>query len=158
MAGISAPPVRARRPFAPRAWLVELWRGRHLVRALTERELRARYKQAILGFAWAFVAPLALLLVLTVIFTRVTSINTHGAPYSLFAYIGLLVWTFFSAAITGASQSLLSNSALLNRVYCPREVFPLGSVSVAAVDTAIATIGLVLLFVLTGTTPQFSVA
>jgi ABC-2 type transport system permease protein/lipopolysaccharide transport system permease protein len=135
----------------------ELWAGRHLVGALTERELRARYKQAVLGFAWAFVAPLALLVVFGVIFTKVAHVDTGGAPYALFAYIGLLVWTFFSTAVSGSSQSLLTNAPLLNRVYCPREVFPLGSVGVAAVDTLTALLGLIALFPLTGTTPTFSV-
>jgi ABC-type polysaccharide/polyol phosphate export permease len=154
--GAVSPAMRARRPVTPLAWLRELWARRHLVVALTERELRARYKQAVLGFAWAFLAPLALLVVFAIFFTRVADVDTGGAPYALFAYLGLLVWTFFSTSVSGSSQSLLTNAALLNRVYCPREVFPLGSVGVAATDTLTALLGLVVLFPLTRTTPTFS--
>src|SRR5690348_15244812 len=77
----------------------ELWTARELIRTLAERELRARYKQAVLGFAWAFVTPVALMLVFAAFINRISDISTQGAAYPLFAYIGLLVWTFFSSAV-----------------------------------------------------------
>jgi ABC-2 type transport system permease protein/lipopolysaccharide transport system permease protein len=130
------------------------WQHRELLRSLTERQLRSRYKQATLGFIWALAAPLSLLLVFVVFADRVADIDTGGVPYSLFAFTGLLAWTFFSSSVNGASQSLLSNTSLLNKTACPRELFPLSTVIVAGVDTALASIVLVVLFVATQTLPE----
>ena len=130
------------------------WHHRELLRSLTERQLRSRYKQATLGFVWALAAPVSLLLVFVVFADRVADIDTGGVPYSLFAFTGLLAWTFFSSAVNGASQSLLSNTSLLNKTACPRELFPLSTVIVAGVDTALTSIVLVVLFVATQTVPE----
>jgi len=126
----------------------ELWRARELVQTLAERELLARYKQAFLGFAWAVITPLALMLVFATFFRRVVRVDTGGAPYQLFSYLGLVPWTFFSNAVSNGGQSLLLNKHLLNKVYCPREVFPLSMVLVSAVDSAIAVLVLGALFAL----------
>ena len=107
----------------------EVWRGRELVRTLAERDFRVRYKQAVLGVAWAVLTPLALMVVFTVFFQRVAKVDTGGAPYALFAYLGLLPWTFFSTSVAQGGQSLVLNNQLLNKVYCPREVFPMASSS-----------------------------
>ena len=132
----------------------EVWRRRELVRTLAERDLRVRYKQAVLGFAWSLLTPLALMLVFTAFFQRVAKVDTGGAPYALFAYLGLLPWTFFSTSVNLGGQSLVTNNQLVNKVYCPREVFPLASVVVAATDTVMATLVLGLLFVITGFAPR----
>lgn len=136
------------------AGLRGVWAARRLVRTLAERELRARYKQAVLGFAWAIVTPVALMVAFTLFLNRYARVPTEGVPYPLFAYVGLLPWTFFSSSLASGGQSLLANASLLNKVYCPREVFPLASVAVAGVDTATALIALVGLFVLYGVTPS----
>jgi ABC-2 type transport system permease protein/lipopolysaccharide transport system permease protein len=130
------------------------WHHRELLRSLTERQLRSRYKQATLGFLWALATPVSLLLVFVVFADRVADIETGGVPYSLFAFTGLLAWTFFASSMNGASQSLLSNTSLLNKTACPRELFPLSTVIVAGVDTALASIVLVVLFFATQTAPQ----
>lgn len=143
-----------RRRIRPAAVLRELWQARELARTLAERELRARYKQTFLGFAWAVITPVMLMIVFTAFFNRVADIDTGGAPYVLFSYLGLLPWTFFSSSVASASQSLVSNMSLLNKVYCPREVFPLGSMLVAALDTVIATGVLGVLFVATQYSPR----
>ena len=132
----------------------EVWQGRELVRTLAERDFRVRYKQAVLGVAWAVLTPLALMVVFTVFFQRVAKVDTGGAPYALFAYLGLLPWTFFSTSVAQGGQSLVMNNHLLNKVYCPREVFPMASVVVAAIDTSIAVLVLGLLFVVTGFVPK----
>jgi ABC-type polysaccharide/polyol phosphate export permease len=132
----------------------EVWRGRELVRTLAERDFRVRYKQAVLGVAWAVLTPLALMVVFTVFFQRVAKVDTGGAPYALFAYLGLLPWTFFSTSAAQGGQSLVLNNQLLNKVYCPREVFPMASTVVAAIDTSIAVLVLGLLFVVTGFVPK----
>jgi ABC-type polysaccharide/polyol phosphate export permease len=140
---------RFRRPFTPVAWLRELWRARALVTALSVRELRARYKHAALGFLWALLVPLSFMVVFNLVFTRVAKVDTGGQPYAVFSYIGLLVWTFFSTSVSVASQSLLSNTQLLNRVSFPREVFPISSVVVAGFDAAVGVSALVVLVVFT---------
>lgn len=146
--------LRFRRRWSLGAAIAELWGAREVLRSLVERDLRARYKQAALGFAWALVPPLALLLVFTVVFRHVLPVDTGGAPYVLFAFLGLLPWTFFSASVTQGGLSLLTNNALLNKVYCPREVFPLAGMGVAAFDAALSGIALVVLFVATGFLPK----
>ncbi len=133
--------------------LRELWRHREVTRSLTERGLRARYKQTIFGVTWALITPLTLMVVFTVFFKRVADIDTEGVPYPLYAYVGLLPWTLFSSAVNGSSSTIVSNTSLLNKVYCPREVFPLSSVLVAVVDALCASTALVVLFVITGVAP-----
>jgi ABC-2 type transport system permease protein/lipopolysaccharide transport system permease protein len=143
-----------RRVVRPFAMLRELWQSRELVVVLTERELRARYKQTRVGFAWALITPFLLMVVFTVFFKRVADVQTQGVPYPLFSYIGLLPWTFFSGALAKGAVSIVQNLTLLNKVYCPREVFPLASVAVAAFDTGIAVSILGILFVIYRFTPQ----
>jgi ABC-2 type transport system permease protein/lipopolysaccharide transport system permease protein len=132
----------------------ELWTFRELVLTLAERDLRVRYKQAALGIGWAVLAPVLLMLASWLVFTRISKVDTHGVPYPVFSYLGLLPWTFFSSALSSGGLSLTMNVPLLNKVYCPREVFPLGAVVVAAVDAVISSFIFVLLCVATGTTPQ----
>ncbi len=132
----------------------ELWRARHLVRTLAERDFRVRYKQTVLGVAWAVLTPLALMVVFTVFFQRVAKVDTGGAPYALFAYLGLLPWTFFSSSVSQGGPTLLTNSQLLNKVYCPREVFPLASMTVGGIDSSIAVAMLGVLFLITGYAPK----
>ena len=157
-ATLDAPPpeLRFRRQVRLRSSLQELWRARRLIRILAERELRARYKQAVLGFAWAIVTPVVFMVVFSLFFKRVAQIPTGGIPYPLFAYVGLLPWTFFSGSIGGGGQSLLANNALLNKVYCPREVFPLASVAVSAVDACTAVLALFPLFLHYGVAPKLT--
>ena len=148
------PALRFRRRIRLGQLLAELWHSRELIRTLAEREIRARYKQAVLGFGWAVVTPLALMAVFTLVFQRVARFDTGNVPYPLFTYLGILTWTFFSASVSQGGQSLVQNVSLLNKVYCPREVFPIASVTVAAIDTAVALPALVLLFAVTGFAPK----
>jgi ABC-type polysaccharide/polyol phosphate export permease len=138
--------LRFRRRLGLSTALSELWRARELVRTLAERELRARYKQTVLGFAWAVLTPVLYMVVFTLFFRRVADVETGGVPYVLFTYVALLPWTFFSNSFSLGGMSLLTNLALLNKVYCPREVFPLASVVVAGIDMAVAALVLGILF------------
>ncbi|MFI6445818.1 ABC transporter permease [Kitasatospora sp. NPDC050543] len=131
----------------------ELWGARELVRALAERDLRARYKQAVLGFAWAVLTPLALCAIFTLVFHTAVKIDTGEVPYPLFAYVGLIVWQFFSNTMNQGALSLANNLSLLNKVYCPREVFPLATMLVASVDMLIGTAVLGLMFLVFWTPP-----
>ena len=95
-----------------------------------------------------------MMIVFTFVFTRYQHINTGGAPYVLFSYLGVLPWTFFSSSLSGGGQSIVGNLSLVNKVACPREVFPLGTIAVAAIDTFIAAAVLLVLFVITGVAPK----
>jgi ABC-type polysaccharide/polyol phosphate export permease len=144
----SGPPPELR--FHRRVRLVptlrELWGARELVRALAERQLRARYKQALLGFAWALIPPLVFMVVLSVFVQRVVDVPTQGIPYPLFTYVALVPWTFFASAVASASVSILGSIDLINKVYSPREAFPLASILTAGVDALIGLGALVVLF------------
>jgi ABC-type polysaccharide/polyol phosphate export permease len=148
------PATKFRRRVRPWTALRELWGSREVVRTLAERDLRARYKQAALGFTWAIVTPIVLMVVFTVFFQRAAQINTHGVPYPLFSYVALIPWTFFSSCVSTGGMSLIANQPLLNKVYCPREVFPLSSMLTAFVDSLMAAIALVLLFIIFGFMPK----
>lgn len=126
----------------------ECWHAREVVLTVAQRDFIARYKQASLGVLWAVFTPVALMLVFSLVFTRVANVDTGGAPYPLFAYLGLLPWTFFSTSVSQGSLSLVNNAQLLNRTAFPREVFPLASVCVALVDMLIASVVLAALFVI----------
>ncbi len=145
--------LRYRRPVDLVATVHELIGAREVVRSLVRRELRVRYSQAVLGLAWAVLAPLSLMVVFTVFVNRVAPIDSGGVPYALFAYVGLVPWTFFASAVTLGSMSLVGNVALLNKVYCPREVFPVASVLTASVDAVAASTVLVVLFAVYGEVP-----
>ncbi len=127
--------------------LRELWASRDIIYTLAERDVRAQYKQATLGLLWALIAPLAMLAIFTIIFSRTASLGIPGIPYPIFAYIGILCWTFFSGALGTGGVSLLTNNALMSKTQFPRECFPLETVLVTAVNSVLAWIPLVLLFV-----------
>jgi ABC-2 type transport system permease protein/lipopolysaccharide transport system permease protein len=143
-----------RRRIELRAAIPDVWRFRELILSLAERDYRARYKQSVLGVAWAMLTPVLLMVVFTVVFTRTGHISTGGAPYVLFSYIGLIPWTFFSNSVSSGGQSIVSNLSIVNKVSCPREVFPLATTVVAALDTAIASVVLLLLFAVTRYPPR----
>jgi ABC-2 type transport system permease protein/lipopolysaccharide transport system permease protein len=98
--------------------------------------------------------PLLLMLVFSFVFTKFTRVNAHGAPYALFVYLGLVPWTFFASSLSTGGQSLVSNISLLNKLYCPREVFPLAAVGVALVDAIVAVLVLGLIFPIAGFAPK----
>jgi ABC-type polysaccharide/polyol phosphate export permease len=148
------PELRFRRRIHPIQSLTEIWRARELIRSVAERDLRARYKQAFLGVSWAILAPLATMLVLTLFVKRVLKVDTGGVPYPLFVYLGIVPWGFFSSSLSGGGTSLLSNKALLNRIHCPREVFPIASVGVSFIDMMMSLLALSLIFPITGFAPK----
>jgi len=118
-----------------------LARFHDLLLSLAWRDIRVRYKQSMLGVAWAVVLPLSMMLVFTFVFTR--AIDARGVlhvhmPYALFAYSGLVPWAFFSSSLGGAVNSLVANRNLVTKVYFPREVFPLSCIASAFVDFCVA--------------------
>jgi lipopolysaccharide transport system permease protein len=123
--------------------LRELWAYRELLYFLTWRDIKVRYKQTVLGVAWAILQPIVSMVVFTLFFSKLAHIPSDGIPYPIFAYAGLLPWTFVSAAVSAAGDSLVGNAALVTKVYFPRLVIPCAAVCAALVDFAIA--GVVLL-------------
>jgi ABC-2 type transport system permease protein/lipopolysaccharide transport system permease protein len=117
-----------------------------LVRHLVDRDLRVRYKQSWLGWAWALITPLITIVLFSFFFKRVGHVKTGSAPYPLFAYLGLLPWGFFTGAFSAGSSSLITNRAILQKVYLPREVFVVNTVMVAAFDAVVSAVGLAVLF------------
>lgn len=134
--------------------LSNLWPKREIILTLAERDLRANYKQASLGFAWAILAPVATLFVMVLIFKRVKEFQVGDVPYVLFAYSGILPWQFFSSALSMGANSLLANKALLAKVHFPRECFPLSEMVESTFSTALASTVLIVLFVLHGYAPH----
>ena len=116
---------------------LEVMHYHQLLFSLTWRDLRVRYKQSLLGIAWAVLIPLSTTLIFAFVFTR--AVNVVAAmnldmPYVLFAYIGLVPWTFFSASLNGCVNSLVANRNLVTKVYFPREVFPLAAIGSSLLD------------------------
>src|SRR5512138_2851851 len=103
------PELRNRRKVRLFGALRDLGRSADLIRTLAERDLRARYNQASLGFVWALLNPIVLVIAFSILFDRVTTLNTGGVPYPLFSYVALIAWNFFQAGSTGGMASLLGN-------------------------------------------------
>jgi lipopolysaccharide transport system permease protein len=114
--------------------LGELWEFRELFVMLVWRQVRVRYKQTALGVAWAIIQPLMTMVVFSVFFGRLAGIPTDGVPYPVFAYCALLPWQLFAYSLTEASNSVVASQQLLTKVYFPRLLLPLASVSVSLVD------------------------
>jgi lipopolysaccharide transport system permease protein len=122
-------------------------RYRDLLYFLLLREIKAKYKQTVLGFAWAILQPLSLMAVFTVVFSYFARLPSEGVPYALFSYCGLLGWSFFAGVLSRGTGSLLSNQVLVKKVYFPREIILLAIAGSAIVDFAVgATLFMVLLW------------
>lgn len=152
--------IRIIRPpsFSPLNLLRELrglWQYRDLFYTLTVHRIKVRYKQSVLGLAWAILQPLSLMLIYTVIFSVIARVPSEGVPYAVFAYAALLPWTFFSSALTNATTGLVNHSQLVTKVYFAREILPLTYVSAALFDFCVASFFLIALFVYYGVTLTF---
>lgn len=110
---------------------------RELLVLLVRRELRARYKNSTLGFAWSFMRPLAQLLIYALVLGELLQMN-HGVPdFAIFVFCGLTLWTLFTEAVAGGTGAVVANGGLVKKIYVPREVFPLSTVGGAIVNFAI---------------------
>ncbi|MBV8767533.1 MAG: ABC transporter permease [Hyphomicrobiales bacterium] len=117
----------------------DLWRYRELFRVLAWRDLAVRYKQTVIGLAWALIRPFLTMTVFTIVFGRIAKLPSEGtAPYALMVFAGLLPWSFFSAGLSEASNSLINNANLISKVYFPRLIVPTATVVVAFVDFLIS--------------------
>lgn len=118
--------------------LRDLWHYRDLFYILMMRDIKVRYKQTVLGAAWAIIQPLFTMLIFTIFFGTLAGLGSDGLPYPIFAYAGLLPWTFFANAVTNSGNSLVGNSNLITKVYFPRMVIPIATVAAGLIDLAIA--------------------
>jgi len=118
--------------------LRDLWRYRELFYFLTWRDVKIRYKQTVLGAAWAVIQPVFNMILFTFIFGKVANVPSDNVPYPLFAFAALLPWTFFSNAIAMAGASLVGNAHLITKVYFPRMIIPAAAVLAGLVDFAFA--------------------
>ena len=121
----------------------DLWRYRELFYFLAWRDILVRYKQTVIGIAWALIRPFLTMIVFTVVFGNLAKLPSEGAPYPILVFAAMLPWQFFSNALSESSNSLITNSNLISKVYFPRLIVPASAVIVSFVDFLIS--GMILL-------------
>lgn len=122
----------------------------------TRREVQVRYKQSLLGMAWAVLQPLMLMAIFTVVFSRLLRVDTGDIPYPVFSYVALVPWTFFATSLSFGIASLVNNMNLVTKIYFPREILPLASIGAAFVDFLIAAVLLVGMMLIYGRVPGWT--
>lgn len=135
----------------------ELREYKDLFYFLVWRDIKVLYKQTILGFAWAIIRPLFSMIVFSIIFGRLAQIPSDGLPYPIFSYTALIPWTYFSTAMSGSTQSLISNAGMLSKIYFPRLIIPMTPVLAKLVDFGIAFLILGIMMIWYKITPTWSV-
>ena len=128
----------------------ELWAYRELLWVLTLRDIKVRYKQTVLGVAWAVIQPVMTMIVFSIFFGRLARMPSDGFPYPVFVYAALLPWTFFANAVGGSANSLVGSANLISKVYFPRLIIPLSSVGAGLVDFAISAVILLVMMLVYG--------
>lgn len=123
--------------------LTELWQYKELLYFFAWRDFKVRYKQTMIGAAWAIFQPVITMVIFTYIFSRYANIPSDGVPYPIFVYIGLIFWQFFSGALTDVSNCLILHQPMVTKVYFPRLVLPISSVIVKFVDFMVASLILI---------------
>lgn len=133
--------------------LAELWAYRELLYFLVWRDIKVRYKQTVLGAAWAILQPFLTMVVFTLFFGRLAGIPSDGIPYPIFAFSGLVPWTYFANAVSQASSSLIEHERMITKVYFPRLLIPMAPVMAGWLDLVIALVVLVVMMVAYGMAP-----
>ncbi len=137
--------------------LKELWAYRELLYFLTWRDIKVRYKQTVLGAAWAVIQPFMTMIVFTLFFGNLANIPSDGIPYPLFSYAALVPWTFFSTGLANSSNSLVGSANLIKKIYFPRLVIPIATLLAGVVDFVLAFIVLLLMMLFYGVIPTANV-
>ena len=138
-----------------RASVAVLWSSRDLIRFFALRDLRVRYKQAVLGVVWVLLQPIASVVIFTLVFSRLARISSEGVPYPLFALSGMVVWGYFSNATVNGSQVLVSNPQLVTKVSFPRVAAPAAAMLPPLVDLAVSMVLVLALMVYYGVRPTW---
>lgn len=145
----------------PRRWsrltVGDVWEHRELLYFLAKRDISIRYKQSVLGVAWAVAQPLALAMIFWIFFGRLAGVSSAGVPYPVFALAALVSWNFVSQGVTQAASSLVADQNLLSKVYFPRLVVPLARVASLAVDAVIALLVLAIFMIGYGIVPPVQI-
>jgi lipopolysaccharide transport system permease protein len=134
----------------------ELWAYRELLFAFVIRDLKVRYKQTVIGAVWAILQPLSTMVVFTFFFGTIAKINSDGVPYPIFSYSGLILWTYFTGALSAASNSMVGATSLITKVYFPRVIIPLSATLTGLVDYLVAATILAVLLVYYAITPPLA--
>jgi lipopolysaccharide transport system permease protein len=132
----------------------ELWRFRDVAVQIAARDVKVRYRQTALGAAWAVLQPVGTMVVFSIFFGKLAGLSSEGAPYWQFSLAGLVPWTFFSTALLLGSDSLVSNAALVSKIYFPRVFIPAGVVAAGLVDLAVALVILLVVVSASGIVPS----
>lgn len=135
----------------------ELWAYRELIYFLVWRDIKIRYKQTILGGAWAIIQPFFTMVVFSVFFGKLAQMPSDGVPYSIFAYAALVPWTFFANGLAGSSNSLVGSANLIKKVYFPRLAVPISSIIAGVVDFALSFVVLLVMMVYFGLAPTWKI-
>jgi len=145
----------------PKKWvpvdLHELWEYRELLYSFVARDVKIRYKQTALGFLWAIIQPLFLMVVFTLFFGGLAKVPSDGIPYPLFSFAALIPWTLFAEGLTRSSTSMVSNAGIMTKVYFPRLVMPIAGILSPLVDFAIAFVILILMMAYYGFVPTIAI-
>lgn len=136
-------------------YLAELWRYRELLYFLAWRDIKVRYKQTLLGIAWAIVNPVMQMVVWTFIFGKIAKLPSLGMPYALIALSGTLAWNYFSEIVNGSGNSVINNSNLITKIYFPRLIIPLSVVLRALLDFGIALLVFIVMIIYFRVVPTF---
>jgi lipopolysaccharide transport system permease protein len=142
---------------ADRHYWRDLWRFRDLFYFLAWRDILVRYKQTVVGVAWALLRPILTMVVFTFIFGKVARMDSGGVPYPVLVFAGMLPWTLFASAFSGSSQSLIGNAGLISKVYFPRLILPISAVIVGCVEFLISFVMLIVLMILYGCFPGWRI-
>ncbi len=137
--------------------LHELWEFRDLLYFFTWRDIKVRYKQTVLGFAWAIMQPFFAMIIFSIFFGSLANLPSDGIPYPIFAYAALLPWTLFSESITRSTNTMVTNSNIIKKVYFPRMALPISSVLSPVIDFTIAFVILILMMIYYGIMPTINV-
>jgi lipopolysaccharide transport system permease protein len=137
--------------------LGELWQYRELLFFLAWRDVKVRYKQAVLGIAWAIIQPLMTVVIFSVVFGQLANLPSEGIPYPVFSYAALLPWQLFSGALTRSGSSLVGNATLLTKVYFPRLIIPLSASMSGLIDFSISFVVLLGLMLYYGILPTWAI-
>ena len=137
--------------------LRDIWEYRELLYFLSLRDVKIRYKQAFIGVGWAVVQPVLMMLVFWIFLGKLAHVGSQGLPYSVFAFGGLIPWLLFANGVGSATDSLVSNSNLISKVYFPRLVVPMASVAAWLPDVAIGTVVLLVVMALYGIAPAVTI-
>ena len=161
MMGATVPDASILRIRPSRGWrhlnLQELWEYRELLYYLSWRDIKVRYKQTVLGAAWAIIQPFMTMVVFSLFFGKLAKMPSDGIPYPLFAFAALVPWTFFANGLAQSSNSLLQNSSMLKKIYFPRLIIPISTIVSGVVDFVVAFVVLILMMSYYGIFPSANI-